>query len=63
VRFNSLALANGGFQVEALARLHYPNGIMINTNHYEYEKAAQLTFDILLRNENVVIYILLKNNF
>jgi hypothetical protein len=51
-----LALANGGFQVEALARLHYPNGIMINTNHYEYEKAAQLTFDILLRNENVVIY-------
>jgi hypothetical protein len=49
------ALANGGFQVEELARLHYPNGIFINTENYEYEKAAQLTQDAL-QNENVVIY-------
>ena len=37
------ALANGGFQVEELARLQYPNGIFINTENYEYEKAFQLT--------------------
>ena len=49
------ALANGGFQVEELARLHYPNGIFINTENYEYEKAFQLTQDAL-QNENVVIY-------
>ncbi len=49
------ALAKGGFQVEELARLHYPNGIFINTEHYEYEKAFQLTQEALLL-ENVVIY-------
>ncbi|MDP3946534.1 MAG: DUF2779 domain-containing protein [Lutibacter sp.] len=49
------ALANGGFQVEELARLHYPNGIFINTENYEYEKAFQLTQQAL-QNENVVIY-------
>jgi hypothetical protein len=49
------ALANGGFQVEELARLHYPNGIFINTENYEYEKAFQLTQEALLQ-ENVVIY-------
>ncbi|TRX11696.1 DUF2779 domain-containing protein [Flavobacterium gawalongense] len=49
------ALANGGFQVEELARLHYPNGIFINTENYEYEKAAQLTQEAL-QNDNVVIY-------
>jgi hypothetical protein len=49
------ALAKGGFQVEELARLHYPNGIFINTENYEYEKAFQLTKEALLL-ENVVIY-------
>lgn len=49
------ALASGGFQVEALARLHYPNGIFINTENYEYDKAVQLTKDAL-KLENVVIY-------
>jgi len=49
------ALASGGFQVEELARLHYPNGIFINTENYEYEKAFQLTQEALLM-ENVVIY-------
>lgn len=49
------ALAEGGFQVEELARLHYPNGNFIETETYEYERAAQLTRDALLQ-ENVVIY-------
>lgn len=49
------ALASGGFQVEELARLHYPNGIFINTENYEYEKAVQLTNETL-QQENVVIY-------
>ena len=49
------ALAKGGFQVEELARLHYPNVIFINTENYEYEKAFQLTQEALLL-ENVVIY-------
>ncbi len=49
------ALASGGFQVEELARLHYPNGIFINTENYEYEKAIQLTLEAL-QQEEVVIY-------
>lgn len=49
------ALASGGFQVEALARLHYPNGIFINTENYEYDKAVQLTQEALSQ-DNVVIY-------
>lgn len=49
------ALAEGGFQVEELARLHYPNGNFIETETYEYERAAQLTREALLQ-ENVVIY-------
>lgn len=58
------ALANGGFQVEELARLHYPNGIFIDTEPYEYEKAFQLTQEALLL-ENVVIYeaAFLVNNY
>lgn len=49
------ALAQGGFQVEALARLHYPNGIFIDTENYDYDKAVQLTKEAL-KLENVVIY-------
>jgi len=49
------ALASGGFQVEELARLHYPNGIFINTENYEYDKAFQLTKEAL-QLENVIIY-------
>jgi hypothetical protein len=51
-----MALAQGGFQVEALARLHYPEGIMIEAEHYEYEAAAQETMELLEANENVVIF-------
>ena len=49
------ALAQGGFQVEELARLHYPDGIFINTENYQYEKAFSLTKEAL-KEENVVIY-------
>ena len=49
------ALASGGFQVEALARLHYPNGIFIDTENYEYDRAVQLTDEALLQ-DNVIIY-------
>jgi hypothetical protein len=49
------ALASGGFQVEELARLHYPYGIFIDTENYEYDKAVQLTKEAL-QKENVVIY-------
>jgi hypothetical protein len=49
------ALAEGGFQVEELARMHYPDGIFIDTDHYEYLRAAELT-KIALQKENVVIY-------
>lgn len=49
------SLAEGGFQVEELARLHYENGIFVDAESFEYEKAVQLTTDALLR-ENVVLY-------
>ncbi len=49
------ALAGGGFQVEELARMHYPNGIFIDTETNEYEKAAQLTQEAL-EHQNVIIY-------
>jgi hypothetical protein len=51
-----IALAQGGFQVEALARLKWPDGIMIKTETYEYELAAQMTMDLLLNNTDVVIF-------
>ncbi|WP_040879944.1 DUF2779 domain-containing protein [Galbibacter orientalis] len=50
-----IALAKGGFQVEALARLHYPNGIFIDTENYEYDKAIQQT-QICFQKDNVAIY-------
>ncbi len=50
-----LALAKGGFQVEELARLHYPDGNFIETETYEYERAAELTKEAL-QQENVIIY-------
>ncbi len=50
-----LALARGGFQVEELARLHYPSGVFIEAEAFEYEKAARLTAEAL-EQENVIIY-------
>lgn len=43
-----LQLANGGFQVEALARLKYANGIMIEIKNTEL--ATQQTSELLLEN-------------
>lgn len=49
------ALAEGGFQVEELARLHYPNGVFINVENYEYARAAELTREYL-NQDNIIIY-------
>ena len=49
------ALAEGGFQVEELARLHYPNGVFINAENYEYARAAELTREYL-NQDNIIIY-------
>ena len=49
------ALAEGGFQVEELARLHYPNGVFINAENYEYERAAELTREYL-NLDDIIIY-------
>lgn len=50
-----MALADGGFQVEALARLEYPDGVLIEAENYEYQKAIDQT-DQLLLEENCVIF-------
>ena len=47
------ALAEGGFQVGALAKCYYPDGYDIETLHYD--EALQKT-NALLEKENVVIY-------
>ncbi len=49
------ALAQGGFQVEELARMHYPNGVLIDGDGWNYELLWKQTQD-LLEQENVVIY-------
>ena len=49
------ALAQGGFQVEELARMHYPGGHLIDNPHYDYEGAIAAT-TALLQQENVIIY-------
>ena len=50
-----LALAEGGFQIEEYARLHYANGILIEGNDWDYELLWEQT-KTLLQNENVIIY-------
>lgn len=49
------ALAQGGFQVEELARLHFPDGILIEHNDWNYDLLAAQTKELLQR-ENVVIF-------
>lgn len=49
------ALAEGGFQVEELARLEYPEGILIENNDWNYELLVEQTNELLLQ-ENVVIF-------
>ncbi len=48
-------LAQGGFQVEELARMYYPEGMAILGNDWNYNLLAQKTTD-LLQQENVVIF-------
>ncbi len=49
------ALAEGGFQVEELARMHYPGGILIKGQDWDYEFLWNKT-QKLLEQENVTIY-------
>ena len=49
------ALAEGGFQVEELSRMHYPDGILIEGNDGDYEDLFNKTKQ-LLSNENVIIF-------
>jgi hypothetical protein len=49
------ALAQGGFQVEELARMHYPDGILIEGNDWDYKLLWEQTKE-LLSKENVVIF-------
>jgi hypothetical protein len=49
------ALAKGGFQVEELAKLHYPQGISVDGPLHEYEARANETA-LLLNQENAIIY-------
>lgn len=49
------ALAQGGFQVEELARMHYPGGVLIEGNDWDYVGLAEQTKKLLLQ-ENVIIF-------
>jgi len=49
------ALAEGGFQVEALSRLLYPGGHFINAPYGAYQQSYQQTLELLKRDE-VIIY-------
>ena len=49
------SLAQGGFQVEELARMSYPNGIAILGDDNDYEKVVERTLE-LLQEENVTIF-------
>ena len=49
------ALAQGGFQVEELSRLEYPNGHLIEGNSWNYDLLVEQTNE-LLKRDTVVIY-------
>ncbi len=49
------ALAEGGFQVEELARMHFPNGTLLEGNDWDYHLLWNATKQ-LLEQENVTIY-------
>lgn len=49
------ALAEGGFQVEELARMHYPGGKLIEGNDWDYTRLWKRTQE-LLKQRNVIIY-------
>jgi hypothetical protein len=49
------ALAQGGFQVEELARLEYPEGFLIEGDNSAYDEMIDRT-NALLKEDNVVIF-------
>jgi len=49
------ALAQGGFQVEALAKLEYDGGISVDGNPWDYPSLLEKTYE-LLKKENVILY-------
>ena len=49
------ALAQGGFQVEELARMEYPEGILVDGEHYDYDSVIAKTNE-LLKHENIIIF-------
>ncbi len=49
------SLAQGGFQVEELSRMYYPNGTAILGKDYDYEYLVDKTKD-LLKNDKVTIF-------
>ena len=49
------ALASGGFQIEAYARLLYPDGVLIEGANHDYQELADQTARLLI-HENVVIF-------
>lgn len=49
------ALAEGGFQVEELARMYHPNGVAILDNDWNYQLLIDQTAE-LLQQENVTIF-------
>jgi len=48
-------LAQGGFQVEELARMEHPEGIAITGDDHDYHKVANKTAE-LLKQENVTLF-------
>lgn len=50
-----LALAEGGFQIEEYARMHYPGGVLLEGNDGDYQYLWEQTQE-LLKLENVIIY-------
>tara|TARA_R100000935_G_scaffold58869_1_gene98821 strand:+ start:2661 stop:4574 length:1914 start_codon:yes stop_codon:yes gene_type:complete len=48
-------LAQGGFQVEELARMEHPNGVAITGDDYNYQRVANRTQE-LLKQENISIF-------
>lgn len=50
-----LALASGGFQVEALARLTYLHGVFIDAPNHDYDLAFQLTNNEF-KKDDIILY-------
>ena len=49
------ALAEGGFQVEALSRLLYPGGHFINAPYGAYQQSYQQTLELLKQDEVIIL--------